>query len=135
MSCYVVSNIHISAILRYAAEARLTLYPAARGGEPWRAASVTVRQELGEMIQSLNVDAMRERYPDSFAEESVRLFLLEKAAPRAPVEVIKLIDGLTYQLCGLEDWDTTDAGRILLNIRDHAITKLPGYSEAQWSLD
>ena len=51
-----------------------------------------------------------------------------------PVEILKLCDGLEYQSCETEDWETTPAYALLQAIRKAATRDLPGYHDAEWTL-
>ena len=54
---------------------------------------------------------------------------------RKPVEILMACDGLEYQSCETEDWEETIAYQILNAIRSSAIQQLPGYDEAEWSIE
>jgi hypothetical protein len=49
--------------------------------------------------------------------------------------VIKAADCLDYQSCEHPEWDKSEAKQLLDAIRAAAISKLPGYEEAEWAID
>lgn len=53
---------------------------------------------------------------------------------RTPVEILAACEGLEYQSCETEDYEDSIAYKILTAIRLAAITQLPGYDEAEWSI-
>jgi hypothetical protein len=55
--------------------------------------------------------------------------------PLAPVEMLKAIDCLEYQLAEPDDWQNTLAMQLLRRLRAIAVTNLPGYRAAPWSID
>lgn len=52
-----------------------------------------------------------------------------------PVAILKMCDGLEYQSCETEDYESMPAYRLLQNIRRAAIRALPGYEDAPWDYD
>lgn len=53
----------------------------------------------------------------------------------SPVQVLKALDGYSYQACECEDWEASEAFAIVNGIRHAAIRCLPGYEGASWTID
>ncbi|EPR5023110.1 hypothetical protein ACU6C7_006158 [Pseudomonas aeruginosa] len=125
MSVHVVSQLHISAILRFVvAHAGFDLKD-------------KVIQELanadGEILLRENVRSVFHRYRDMDVKPAPFRLDLEAPTP-SPVEVLKLIECLEYQSNASEDYFMTPAYRMLARIREKAVRALPGYNEAAWEL-
>lgn len=48
------------------------------------------------------------------------------------VEILKLVNGLSYQSCETDNWEQTAAYHLLEAIKGAAIRTLPGYDDAPW---
>ncbi len=146
MSAFVVSHKHINAIVSYgtvpvygdAARIRLndgtTLYFDDYGD----------LQHAAEILLAENVRSVQERYPDTVDNlKDMPGVIAEVGEPiifrfvngKKPVDIIKACDCYDYQACETDDYNTTDAHRIVDNIRERAINNLPGYDEAPWEID
>lgn len=128
MSCYIVSNAHLSAIVTYACQENL------RAGwkNPGYIYQPGQERELLGILDAANVKSFNSRYPGEDVREGESVY--EPTAKHRPIEIIKLIDGLAYQCDEWEGFETSDAQKVLTDIRDHAIQQLPGYDAAPWSL-
>jgi len=51
------------------------------------------------------------------------------------VQTLKAIACFDYQACETDDWQQSEAFAFCEALRDRAINKLPGYSEAKWGID
>ena len=53
----------------------------------------------------------------------------------SPVAVLKAISCYEYQSCEHPGWHTSEARQFCSVLRDHMISMLPGYDDAQWEID
>lgn len=130
MSCFQVSDNHISAIIGYACRTNLK---AGWGSNPGRYAYTPGQeQEAFDLLFKANQASVQARYgsddPEAVGEYQV------KAPQLRPIEVIKAIDSLAYQCDEWEGFVGSDAQAILRDIREKAIGQLPGYAAAAWSI-
>lgn len=85
-----------------------------------------------------NVRSVRCRYADDIGDyDEIQISASDVlgAAPLQPVVILKLCNCLSYQSCESDDWETTNAYKLLQQIKDAAIRLLPGYEDAPWGLD
>lgn len=103
-------------------------------------------------LMSENIRSVRERYPDckdgdypgaggtqqELVDETKQLAgsvaFRAEAAAKSPVEILKLARSLEYQSCECDDWMTTAAKKLIDNIVSNAVSDLPGYDEADWTI-
>ena len=108
-------------------------------------APAKVAETWANTLYRENVRSVLTRYPQDTFEtapgpldkpKAIRIPAGDLARP--PVEdavaILKLCDGLEYQSCETEDWETTPAYALLQAIRKAAIRDLPGYHDAEWTL-
>ena len=92
-----------------------------------------------------NIRSVLTRYPNDTFETAPGLLDKPKAIripPGAvslppitdPVAILKLCDGLAYQCCETDDWQTTPAHALLQAIQRAAVRDLPGYQDMEWTL-
>ena len=131
MSCYLVTDKHISAIIGWACRENIS---AGWGSNPGRYAYTPgFEQEACDILYAANVKSVNARYKES-ADESGCTFLT--SAPRLnPIEVIKACDCLAYQCDEWEGFEGSTAQAILRDIQRGAITRLPGYDKSRWSIE
>lgn len=121
MSCFVVPDFHIDALVSWAAD---------RGACCFFVGMTPVG--LAAALHDANCTAYRCRYGEAVGEE---YRFTRRAVTLSPVQVIKACDCLEYQCSDWPDWSESVAARALARVRDHAISMLPGYEEARWTLD
>ena len=136
MSCFVVPDFHVSALVSWAVAhgVDLDVSPDA----------------VAHMLASANRRAYSERYAGRYDSELVPFGGLDRSAgvDLAPVAIVKACDCLDYQASDWSSWDDSDASRYLLAIRRAAVDladpygvaantrrQLPGYESAPWCLD
>jgi len=127
MSAFVVSNEHINALVSYASDKKVRLYgfgpfTEVRGAE----------QKMAELLLAENVKSVNHRYEQTEGPGVIRY--VHRAKTLKPVEVIKACDCLDYQSCEHPEWEASVACALLKAIREEAISLLPGYSDAAWSI-
>jgi hypothetical protein len=144
MSCFVVSDFHISALVNWGARAGAIL-----GISP---------DTLAHELASANRSAFSSRYLGRYDSELVPFGGLDRSAGAdlAPVAIVKACDCLAYQASDWTCWDRSDIAAHLAAIRAAALAlalaglsitarasaggldygrELPGYDAAAWHLD
>ena len=53
---------------------------------------------------------------------------------RSAIEILKLVDSLEYQSCEHPEWERSEARKCLHRITGFAVSQLPGYAIAPWSI-
>lgn len=128
----------------------LSYYMAPITGHESRAELAELRMEirledagrLGQMLATENLRSIHARYPDTIDnDENVPgpcepywqsyAFKSHSRRPSA-VEALKLLDCYEYQSCESAEWHTSEAKQFCDTLRDHLISRLPGYDEAPW---
>lgn len=122
MSCFVVPDFHIDALVSWAAD----------NGAPAFFEGLTPITLAAELYCA-NCAAYRERYGETVKSN----YMLTRRDVRGltPEQIIKACNCLDYQCADWSDWAGSVGDRALTRIRDHAITRLPGYQAAAWQLD
>lgn len=138
MSAYVVTDKQISAILQGvygATHAGFNVWSCMVDSDSYHfvmGADLSHQQEAN-LLMSENIRSVNHRYNDN--EKLVGKVLLDRDAKPLPVlTVLKLIDNLEYQSCECDDWEQTEAYKLLCRYRKILIHKLPGYDETPWGL-
>jgi len=136
MSCFVVSDYHVSALVAWAIRQGLDM-----DASP---------DAVAHVLASANRRAFSERYQGRHDAELVPFGGLDRSAGAdlAPVAIVKACDCLDYQTCDWSRWCDSDAFGYLVAIRRAAVAladpagrasasgrALPGYDAAAWSLD
>jgi hypothetical protein len=135
MSAFICSDMHINAIVNYAADKRISYW--LKNGERVEITAFNA-EEVGRILMAENVRSMVARYGDSLeegernADSDYRYALFP--TPLTAVEVIKACHCLDYQSCETEDWETSLACEILSRIIKHATHDIPGYDDAPWEI-
>jgi hypothetical protein len=131
MSCHIVSNNHISAIIRFACINNLKAGWTSNKGyayEPGR------EQEACDLLYDANVRSVNARYKED--APTVGCIYNSHARGLLPIEVIKAIQGLEYQCDEWEGFEDSKARYLLCDIAREAVSMLPGYEAARtWSID
>ena len=128
MSAFLVNDKHIDALLTWAINT--TEYQT-----PRKLDGMTVYDQpdlIGQILVDANYRSLTARYGDKDQPHEYKF----KHYPRtlSPVEVIKACDCLNYQCCEFDEWPTTKAYRIMMDLREGAISKLAGMEEAAWEI-
>ena len=106
--------------------------------------------EVGRMLLTQNVRSVAFRYdetmdsddlpgPVGFQLNAVRfdpMDVVRRARRLSPVETLKAINSYEYQSCENPEWPASEAHVFCNVLRDHAISKLPGFDEANvWAIE
>ncbi len=137
MSCFVVPDFHVSALVAYAI--RADILPDAVSPDA-----------LAHELASANRAAFAERYEGRYQDELAPFAGLDRSAGAdlAPVAIVKACDCLDYQASDWTAWDASEAAAHLAAIRATAqaaclggryypepLSTLDGYDAAAWCLD
>ncbi len=137
MSCFVVPDFHVSALVAYAI--RADILPDAVSPDA-----------LAHELASANRAAFAERYEGRYQDDVDPFGGLDRSAGAdlAPVAIVKACDCLDYQASDWTGWDASEAAAHLAAIRATAqaaclggryypepLSTLDGYDAAAWCLD
>ena len=137
MSAYLMDQQTIGLLAHYAVESKAVQYGECYG----------LDLDIDKTVEALaraNLLSLSVRYSDdadpanSFMGMSTAEYIAEckKEATRmwnVPViQILKSCDCFAYQSCEYDDWNKSTAHKILNAIRKEAISRLPGYDNAQW---
>lgn len=128
MSAFVVSKAHIDALVS-TAQAWRTPMPESHSS---RMHSYVTGTELGQLLWDQNYASVNYRYSDESPAE-----LYTPTAKRrilTPVQALKAIQCYNYQSCETPDYEKSEAYRFVEAFKSEAISRLPGYSDADWEV-
>ena len=123
MSAFVVPHAHIDALVSWAVHHRVPLFPAP-------ATPASVAAELFEE----NCRSVDHRYGEVNARD-YRYTAPDYWNLLSPVQILKACNCLEYQSCEHPGWPDSQARANLEVIRAYAVRMLPGYDEAEWTID
>lgn len=135
MSAYVCSKAHIKALAIFAESKIEPWY--VDGAKDLSRDSSEVATRYAAILLAENVRSIRARYADDVGDyEEIQISNSEVLMPKAlgAVTILKLCNCLAYQSCETDDWETTNAYKLLQQIKDAAIRVLPGYEDAPWGI-
>lgn len=125
MSAFLCGQEHINALVNWAN--RRSPY----GGMSLVQRLEVTPQELGELLYNENVRSLQARYGND--HDSYK-YKFRQAYNVTPVQILKACSCYDYQACESEDYETTNAAKVIDQIRQSAIAALPGYDDAQWEI-
>lgn len=128
MSVMIISDAHLSAVLRYA-------FAKTWNDSIDRESTVRIVQDAADELARVNDQAYAHRYPDQPVDAFQAPVIDWKAPLVSHIQFLKLLMCLEYQMDGLPGFHDTDAAQFIRNHRGTAIAKLDGYSDAKWSID
>jgi hypothetical protein len=123
MSCFVVPDFHIDALVSWAVANHAAAF--IEGLDP---------RGLAAELYLANCTAYRERYGEDPSENYIFTMRPEVHAMPA-VQVLKACNCFEYQASSWSEYQGSVAQRAIERIRDHAITYVPGYRAAAWTLE
>lgn len=126
MSAFICSDAHISAIVAWAA--------ANRAGVHTNPMWFVVDNEVAtcNMLMEENVESVNYRYREN--EPAIPVEYTPPARMPSAVAIIKLAQCLRYQSCEHPGWESSLAKKILDEVIETAIFRLPGYEAAHWRI-
>lgn len=138
MSAFVVDKTHIDAILTAALELTRpgdSLYwydPSAEQGARPNFLTRETAGRVGAVLWAENVRSVNYRYREDEIEQAYEFTRL-RGHP-TPVALMSLLHGFEYQACEHPGWRDSEAHAIVRRLERLAMTRLPGYSDAPWSV-
>lgn len=131
MSCYIVTDKHLSAIIKWACISNLKAGWVTNPGrylyQPGQ------EQEAVNLLHAANVRSVNARYKGDTPLDGA---IYNPFAPALrPVEVLKACDALAYQCDEWEGFEGSDAQALIRGIQKEAVRQLPGYEAADWSIE
>lgn len=129
MSAFVVSKKHVAALANFAVRQKVWIGTHSAGPGDFESIYTTLAKENVRSVCHRYEDEKPEAY-DDFLKPAGR----GKHVVDSPVAVIKLAQCLDYQSCETDDWQETQACKILKAIINKAIDCLPGYDAAPWAI-
>ena len=144
MSAFVVSNVHIDALLTAGIYAPPKgdgplRWSTRRPGEPSnprpeRTLTMETADAIGAMLVSANLRSVNTRYQKD-SDEIGDYYIFRRLPGKVnPVVVIKAIRSYEYQSCESEDWPTCEAQAFCQELTQRMIECLPGYNDAPWEI-
>ena len=130
MSCYIVTDNHINAIIGYANTEKIELDGQAGTGFIY---TKGLEAEACNLLLAANVRSVNARYRQAYTED--RLHFVSPTTGLTHIEAIKACDGLAYQCDEWDGFEGSHAQKLLATIQRHATHKLPGYDAAPWSIE
>ena len=129
MSAHIMGDAHIHAILTFMHSREL------HGCHRWE----NVQDELtdaGRTLLAANYVSYNVRYPleaDPKADaEMVAGYRWLQTRMLSPVEMLKAVQYYEYQACEPDNWEQTEAHKLVVRMRERAICVLPGWEAAPW---
>lgn len=128
MSVQIISDNHLSAVLRFAFQ------------NVWtdtidREKTVQIVQDAANEIARVNDLAYAHRYPSEPVDEFCAPVINWNQPLPTPLQALKLLQSVVYQLDELPGYHDTEAAQLLRNWQFTTTTKLPGYNDEKWTID
>lgn len=136
MSAFVVQPKHIDFLLSYANERGLKFHEVELGRiiRTYNASINDDLDALGRVLTAVNVASVNYRYRENEKPPAYNFRHFRMGSLGSPVQVLTACDCYDYQSCELPEYGQTFALEIINTIRNHAITRLPGYDSALWEV-
>jgi len=128
MSAFMVSDLHLNAIVTYASNQDISIYLS--GCE--RVQVKGNEQAIIEILATANAESLHVRYGDDDLASAVKYEPTHKY--QSPMQIIKLCQCFDYQACEVADYEKTPAAIVTRAIIEAATMKLPGYDDLEWSV-
>ena len=130
MSAFMCSDRHLCALVAFASLHGVSYY--------WKGALQPVKgeeQRAALILQAANARSVNYRYAHNTEAQCDDDPISYRAAlPLPPLHILKLCQSFDYQACEPDDYDESEAKAITRAIIGSAIHKLPGYTDAPWSI-
>lgn len=121
MSCYMVSNTHINALITYGMLHRAWFRGNYFDGH---------EQGLAAMLYAANVESVNYRYNKEADTLGFKYEMVVITDALTPLDILSMCNCLEYQSCEHPGYDESGAYKLLIAIKDCAIIALPGYNSA-----
>lgn len=136
MSAFLVGYDHIDALLTFASDSSRPASYRYPGGERMEITTANATG-IGRVLLAENERSLAARYSveevaaGDFGPLASGYKFKRWAKPQSPVAILKGCDCFDYQACETDDYEETLACRIIDAIRQRAISRLPGYEDAE----
>lgn len=136
MSAFIQSNEHIDVLVSYFTSEIHGNGLWTKVGGDWCYLTPEKAYKVAEMLHKENLKSVNHRYNESEPMSYEFTYYPDMTQAYSPAEIAKAIDGLEYQSCEHEGWDSSEAKATLGRMRKQLLTKMRGYEEAStWSID
>lgn len=133
MSAFLCSEKHINTLVSYGVQQDISVYiPGSSGQKCWQA----IRKDpdlIAGILTTANVESVNYRYDEDTVLAPVKYESVSTAF-LSPIQIVKLCDCFDYQACEVDDYEDSPAASITRTIRNNAISRIPGYDEAEWTI-
>jgi hypothetical protein len=129
MSCFVVSNAHIDALVSVTQRNGFSYY---YDGD-WKGRNNTTAAKIGQILLNQNLRSYNSRYREDNKPVSYG-YPCQKVFNYSTVELLKACNCYDYQACETHDYEKTEAKAIITAIKEHLIRELDGYEDADWEI-
>lgn len=133
MSAYIVHDQHIRYMLETLRRAEYKSSIRVCGTE-YNAPIDADMQAVGQILMNANTLSVNVRYGENEPAGDFR-FLPVFVGEFDPLQALKACNCFDYQAGEIDDYRATAAAIIVDQIRGEAIRQLPGYDDAEWSID
>ncbi len=133
MSAFILSDAHLSALVRYASRNNLAAsvqLHGTPGHSIWRIAGR--EDETIQMLKKENAASVAYRYEE--APDVSPVVYNTGARLLSHIEAIKAAQCFEYQSCEHPQWHESAARSVCEAITSHAVRHLPGYDAAPWAI-
>ena len=127
MSAYMVSDLHLNAIVTYASNNRVSVFL----NNKW-VDVICHEQHIIAILETANKESLHVRYGDDDVTTGIKYKMTEKY--QSPLQIIKLCNCFNYQAGEVDFYEHTPASAIIDAIIHTAIRNLPGYGDLEWSV-
>lgn len=133
MSAFLCSEKHINTLVAYGVQQDISVYiPGSSGQKYWQQIRKDPDLIVG-ILTTANVESVNYRYDEDTVLAPVKYESVATAFI-SPIQIVKLCDCFDYQSCEVDDYEDTTAASIIRTIRNNAISRIPGYDEAEWTI-
>ena len=136
MSAYIVSNAHIRELAVY-----FVLSQHYGPHVPYYQDLIEA-QHKARILAEGNLASTQARYTHTVGDDDwplpmpeIELHHLQQPKVTNPLDIIRMAHCLDYQSCEVEDWEDTNAWKLIMRIIARAAGKLPGYDTATRDYD
>lgn len=133
MSAFIVNDHHINVLVTWASWNDVRYY---HPGFGWKSVAGS-EDKTARILAQENLRSVNHRYAEDEPLEFGGFCFADRGSRGGtitPVEIIKACHCLAYQSCEHDEWEGSEAKRILDAIEDRAVSLLPGYDNAEWEL-
>ena len=136
MSCFIVSDKHINTLLTYASLNNAVIRTTQK---LFSCSDVEDLQEMADILLKENIRSVDACYSghecyDEVTESDEIIFTFERQYCQ-PMQIFKLCICYDYQAGETDNYKETTAAQIIQYIQNDASCKLPGFEDAEWTID